>query len=250
MDFNRVSMRKFMIYSILICSSIFIEAQNNLVFNQVLDFRVGPNSPATVPENKVWKVEYYQGNDLRATNTEVPYGSSLNNTSIYQNFNGGNNSVIWFSSGTILSSPNNGSHLSVLEFNVVPISSSGNGTGGGVSSEGLVFEEAITQTLTDTETIGTETRLYGEIVVPENRILKITNISTYRLYGDSSTQDEGTGYIYIGDELFLPQTAGSNFSPNTNPRYFPSGTYTAKVDWISGSLPNRLVVNAILYSKP
>lgn len=245
-------MRKYIIFFTLICSSIFIEAQNNLVFNRVLNFSV-PNAGVTVPDGKAWKIENGSSNVwLSLTTTNTPYGDDLNSEDFPQQFQIGDitDKPIWISEGTLLKNYSSQAFISILEFDVVPISSSSGSSsgGGGVSADGLVFEEAITQTLTQTGTLNSNTRSFGEIVVPENRILKIISVSTYTLSTSTGgTSNEGNGWVYIGDEIFMP--ASSNYIGARN-RFFPSGTYIAKVDWSTQSMPNRLVVNAILYSKP
>lgn len=218
-------MRKFIISSILICSSIFIEAQNNLVFNQVLDFRVGPGVNPIVPENKVWKVEYYYGDDLRATNTDVPFGSSLNNTQLYSNINGSN--AIWLSSGTILSSPNNSSVLSVLEFNVVPISeSSGSSSGGGgVSADGFaasgnIINLEFTASQTGSGNIGATTQV-GSITIPDGKIWKFNAYS----FGMNSSPDISYGDGYSGKILVDGFILGNAADGGSQEVYLSSGTY-------------------------
>jgi hypothetical protein len=242
-------MKKYILITLSLAFAAQTTAQNNLVFNQVLEFRINnSNSTATVPQGKVWKVEH-SNSSFYATKADVEYGSPLS-TSYFAGTSGGQNAV-WFSEGTSIGSNSNGdTSFSILEFNVVPISSSSGSSsgGGGVSADGLVFEEAITQTLTPTGELNANTRLFGEIVVQENRILKIIGVSTYGLSTSTGgTANEGNGWVYIGDDLFSP--AASNYSAARN-RFLPSGTYIAKIDWDQASMPNRLVVNAILYSKP
>jgi len=243
-------MKKYILITLSLAFAAQINAQNNLVFNQVLEFRItitatGNKITATVPDGKVWKIEN-SSSSFKVDKADVEYGGPLNSSLFYP---GGG--PIWFSEGTILEANDSaGVTLSILEFNVVPISSSSGSSsgGGGVSADGLVFEESITQTLTQTVSLNADTRLFGEIVVPENRILKIISVSTYTLSTNTGgTSNEGTGWVYIGDELFLP--AASNYD-NFQNRFLPSGTYTAKIEWTQASMPNRLVVNAILYSKP
>ena len=246
MDFNIVNIRKFIISSILICSSIFIEAQNNLVFNRVLNFSISSEEPVTVPEGKVWKIE---GGDsmgyLSIYSSNQDYGNNINyeNNIYLQNLP----KPYWLGEGASIVNPtsNDENHISILEFNVVSASTgSGLGfSGGGVSSDGLVFNEALSITLTDTQILNSNARLYGEIVVPEGKILKVINVSTYTLLPVGETQSEGQGLIYIGDELFSP-----SFSAKTTVRFFPNGTYIVKYD--GNNTINRVVINAILYSIP
>ena len=59
-------MKKFITLALIIGTTTFIQAQSNLVFNQVLNFNIGTGEPVTVPEGKVWKLEsgISQGNVL------------------------------------------------------------------------------------------------------------------------------------------------------------------------------------------
>ena len=191
MDFNSIDMRKFMIYSILICSSIFVEAQNNLVFNQVLNFRVTSTATATVPEGKVWKVEYltpstFTGSIFRVNNVEAPYGSPLIGGGFDQ---AGGNNVMWFSEGTVLSATQSGSvSLSILEFNVVPISSTGSGTVDTGISNGTIPGDDYTpgESFSDADGNTYETvEINGQTWTTTN-----LNVSTYR---------DGTPIPYISD---------------------------------------------------
>ena len=217
-----INIRKFLISSILICSSIFIEAQNNLVFNEVLNFKVIPGAEVIVPENKVWKVEYLNTNDLRASNTETAYGVNLNNTVMYENISGGN--AIWFSAGTILTSPNVESIVSILEFNLVPISSSGDGSGGGNSAggDGFVASGSIINleftAINNTGNIGSTIEM-GSITVPDGKIWKLMTYS----YGCDSNPNVSYGGGYGGKVLvdgFILGDGGAYYEV-----YLSSGTY-------------------------
>lgn len=230
-----------------------LNAQNNLVFNKVLNFRlvpgngsVSPGQTATVPDGKVWKIESYQrdgaGSITVAFEIQNPeYGSTIS----YGSYS---STPIWLQERTVLKAPSDGIYFSVLEFNVVPTSTgTGSGTGGGgVSSDGLIFEEAMSITLTTTQNLNSDASLFGEITVPEGKILKIFNVSTFLLFSAGYTQNEGSGFVYIGDELFNPSLSNNN----TITRFIPSGTHTVKLDWVPTNRPNRIVVNALLYSIP
>ena len=229
-----------------------LNAQNNLVFNQVLLLELSTTTPAIVPEGKVWKIEGFNSGG-----TNVSSRVSINDNIYYLgSLNTGFNSPTWLPENTEIkkftsSNANtfNVDKISVLEFDVVPTSTgTGSGTGGGgVSSDGLVFEEAMSITLTRTQDLNSNTSLFGEITVPEGKILKVFNVSTYALSTvTGSTQSEGSGIIYIGDELFYPSL--SNYIALN--RFLPSGTHTVKMDGGSTGQPNRIVVNALLYSIP
>ena len=220
-----------------------LNAQNNLVFNRVLEMAITATNTATVPEGKVWKVES-SSQTLYVDKPIVDYGIPIGN----QAFSTGTGHILWLSENSTIKVSSGSGKVSILEFNVVPTSTgTGSGTGGGgVSSDGLVFEEAMSITLTRTQVLNSNASLFGEITIPEGKILKIFNVSTYNLLSSGDTQSEGNGMIYIGDELFSP-----NLSNNIALiRFIPSGTYTVKLDWGTSSVPNRIVVNALLYSIP
>ena len=229
-------MKKYFLIAIILAFTAKINAQSNLIFNQVINESLPIGAQLTVPGGKVWKITMMNNNVV------------INGVETYWNIHK-ITTPVWLGEGDIIegiTSPT--AILSIIEFNVVPTSTTTGGSGGGVSTDGLVFEEAITQTLIATNELNSNTYLYGQIVVPENRILKITSISTYSLSTvTGGTGNEGNGWVYIGDELFFG--AASNYT-NFQNRFLPSGTYTAKIHWTVGDMPNRLVVNAILYSKP
>ena len=183
-------MKNIFFLTFILIPTLFVEAQNNLVFNEVLNFKVIPGAEVIVPENKVWKVEYLNTNDLRASNTETAYGVNLNNTSIIENISGGN--AIWFSAGTILTSPNVESIVSILEFNVVPISSSGDGSGGGSSGSGSSNGSLPGDDYTPGESITDGDGNTYETVVVNGQTWTTTNlnVSAYR---------DGTPIPYISD---------------------------------------------------
>lgn len=189
MDFNSIDMRKIIISCILICSSTFVDAQNNLVFNQVLAFSVSTNTTATVPQGKVWKIEY-SGASLIINHIDVLYGGPIVNQNFYSTSNGQN--AIWLPEGATLSSNGStGTRISALEFNVVPISSSG-GSGsvdpGSGSSNGSLPGDDYTpgDSFSDTDGNIYETvEVNGQTWTTTN-----LNVSTYR---------DGTPIPYISD---------------------------------------------------
>lgn len=249
-------MRKFIIFFTLICSSIFIEAQNNLVFNQVLDFSVTLNSPATVPQGKVWKVEYitpqsFSGNNFRVNNSQGPYGLPLS-----ASFDPSSTNAIWFSEGTVLSSnaANQPVNLSVIEFNVVPISETSSGSGGGLSSEGLEFNQVINYT------IRTTVDLYGgvvdNIVIPEGKVWKITSVSlvnTSNVYPNRLDDVSDVGSSLGGITIFYrPSNAGYSTSSYDN---FPIWINSGAKDLVIGRYATTgglymLSISAIEYNIP
>ena len=189
MDFNRIDIRKFMIYSILICSSIFVEAQNNLVFNRVLNFGV-PSSGVTVPDGKAWKIEAGSTGWFAVTTTNAPYGDNLNSEDFDQQFQAAEwPKPIWLAEGTLLK--HNGGQaafVSILEFNVVPISSTGSGTVDTGISNGAIPGDDYTpgDSFSDIDGNTYETvEINGQTWTTTN-----LNVSTYR---------DGTPIPYISD---------------------------------------------------
>ena len=219
-------MRKFIIFLTLICSSIFIEAQNNLVFNQVLSFKLGVGDQVTIPENKVWKVEYNSDSNMRVINTEVPYGLDLNSI-IQRNIIGGGAHVPWFSAGTVFQGSGIGTTLSILEFNVVPISeSSGSSSGGGgVGSDGFaasgnIINLEFTASQTGSGNIGATTQV-GSITIPDGKIWKFNAYS----FGMNSSPDISYGEGYSGKILVDGFILGNAADGGSQEVYLSSGTY-------------------------
>ena len=120
-------MKKLITLALIIGTTTFIQAQSNLVFNRVLNFSVS-NAGVTVPDGKAWKIENgSSGIWFAVETTNAPYGDNLSTESQPQQFQVGDltDKPIWLAEGTFLKN-NSGdkSFISILEFNVVPISSS------------------------------------------------------------------------------------------------------------------------------
>lgn len=119
-------MKKLITLALIIGTTTLTNAQSNLVFNQALIVEINPSTEQIIPEGKVWKVESfsnYDGENILVNDSEWAIGDPID----FRNM------PIWFPAGTILKSAGAGSqkdYLSVLEFNVVAISSSGGGSGG------------------------------------------------------------------------------------------------------------------------
>ena len=118
-------MKKLITLALIIGTTTFINAQSNLVFNQALIVKLTTSTEQIVPEGKVWKVESMNvaGGNILVDDSEwaIAVGGSFRNM------------PAWFPAGTSLKRPGSGSisnYLSVLEFNVVAISSSSGGSGG------------------------------------------------------------------------------------------------------------------------
>ena len=181
-------MKNIIISCILICSSIFVDAQNNLEFNQVLNFRLSPNQSVTVPDGKAWKVENSDGTSLRLTSNSDPYPGTqpLNGQEIEGT---GNGLAIWLSEGVSFTVDSSIDRVfSILEFNVVPISSTGSGTvDTGISNGSLPGDDYTPgDSFSDTDGNIYETvEVNGQTWTTTN-----LNVSTYR---------DGTPIPYISD---------------------------------------------------
>jgi len=100
-------------------SVVYIAAQGNLQFNQVLLLDGNTNTPTyTVPVGKVWKIE-----SLTASNVNGYLSLTINGSpsAVLQVMNGGNNLPFWVPAGTVVGFYiTNVGKVSVLEFNIVP----------------------------------------------------------------------------------------------------------------------------------
>ena len=91
------------------------QAQSNLVFEQALYVSIDPGTPALVPSGKIWKIESTSAGELFIDN----------NSWIVRNNDGTGGMPIWLPEGKTISSGGN-HYISVLQFSLVPISSSNN----------------------------------------------------------------------------------------------------------------------------
>ena len=105
-------MRKYFFVIITLAFAAQVNAQSNLVFNQVLNFVVTTSSSVTVPEGKVWKIER-NSYALEASKQEVDYGIGLNDAYYFEQTN---RNALWFAEGTTIKAHSNDTSLSILEF--------------------------------------------------------------------------------------------------------------------------------------
>jgi len=247
MDFN---MKKLITLALIVGATTLTQAQSNLVFNQVLNFKVSISVSATVPEGKVWKVEHNNSSNLLVDKADVAYGSALNNDSIVTTAAGHN--AIWFSEGTVLKTNSGSANLSILEFNVVPISTTTGGSGGGVSADGLVFSQMINEAI-----IITRTNTAGDILysfeVPSGSVWKVKNLKQELFYnGVFVTQNMGGNIALYKDNDILTYTLPTGNAGGHNPILLKEGIYQVvhmnpdNSDWGG----NRLFIEAIEYNIP
>ena len=236
-------------------------SQSNLVFNQALLLTLSSSTTYTVPLGKVWKIE---APSLRGTNTSawlILDGAPFN----FAASNVGTITPIWLPEGTEVSygigsgsfenQPSN--IVSILEFDVVPVSTTSTGSGG-LSSEGLEFNQVINYS--NNVTVGG----YGEIIdvleVPQGKVWKITRVT---ILGRSTGTSPGVQYLptdvdQISVELgginlfYRPTNSGySNSSFENYPVWINSGTKDLVVgQYGGGSNRYRITLSAIEYNIP
>ena len=127
-------------------------------------------STATVPEGKVWKVEA-SSQALYVDKPNVDYGIPISN----QPFTTGTGNILWLSENSTISVSSGVGKVSILEFNLVD-NSSGAGVGsGGLSSEGLEFNQVINYS--DSQRFLSEYwRDFTPVQIPDGKVWKITSI--------------------------------------------------------------------------
>ena len=105
---------------ILLFAPAFLIAQNNLFFNRVLNFGIAKNQTVTVPEGKAWNVV---SGPVYPINDSPVYGSTLSGASMIGEANN------WLGEGVSISNGTNALQIySILEYDVIPISSSTTGS--------------------------------------------------------------------------------------------------------------------------
>ena len=239
-------------------------SQSNLVFNRVLNFRLTPGNgtvtpaqTATVPDGKVWKIESYDRDGAGS----IRVGFEIQNPEYGSTITLGSYSTtpIWLQEGTILKATTDGIFFSVLEFDVVPVSTTSTGSGG-LSSEGLEFNQVINYS--NNVIVGG----YGEIIdvleVPQGKVWKITRVTI--LGRTSSSTAPGAQYRpYDVDQIsvelgginlfYRPTNSGySNSSFENYPVWINSGTKDLVVGKYDGSSSSsfKITLSAIEYNIP
>ena len=242
-------MKKIIFVALIIGATTFTQAQSNLVFNQALLLTLSNTNSHIVPQGKVWKIE---APNLGGTNQSVYFrlnGSLFNFSAV----NVGSSGPIWLPEGTLISYGGNLSNgniptnlLSILEFDVVPVSTgSGSGSGGGgVSSDGLVFSSVINLEFNgNSGSQGADGfNTVGVITVPEGKIWKVVSASGY-----SSAGPNIAGYIKIAGNLFNTSKVTGDTQYNWG-LFLNSGTYEVYSSSFSTSFGiNRTTLNILEY---
>ncbi len=245
MDFNINNMKKIITLIIIICATTLIQAQGDLVFNKAIFITLSDGQTFTVPEGKVWKV---QG---AVTGSTVSIG---NDSSVFLS------QGTWLPAGTDIkkgTATSRAKYLNVLEFNVVPLSSSSNsGSTAGFSAEGLEFNKVINYQVNESATT-TYGGPIGSIEIPEGKVWKITRVTITTSSNTTypyRTEDVSSVGLYLGDILifYRPSTNGySNSSYDSYPVWINSGTKQLAIGRTASSgAEYRITISAIEYNIP
>ena len=232
-------MKKFITLALIIGTTTFIQAQSNLVFNQVLNFNIGTRESVTVPEGKVWKLEsgISQG-DVLISSINQEYGNNLDSSNMDPFSLQVYNMPMWLGQGTTLTLINGSfNFLSILEFNVVPISSSGGGGSvGGVSADGFTAIGIIDIEFNDSRA-GIDNHLMGTITVPQGEIWKITDASILRSPIPFGSHNGGNYLLYSSTYTFIGthQFPAPNTTSSRPALYLTEGSYEVR-NWEANGL--------------
>jgi hypothetical protein len=230
MDFKII---KKIVFGLLMTMGM-LNAQNNLVFNRVLEMAISATNTATVPEGKVWKVES-SSQSLYVDKPNVDYGIPISN----QPFSTGTGNIVWLSENSTIKVSSGIGRVSILEFNVVPTSTgTGSGSGGGgVSSDGLVFSGVINQFIPTSSVAGSFGTVAGSFTVPEGKIWKINNMTHNKISSSGGLRSlNGVLYVSMDGIPIYGIGIGQNnnvVSDTTTNTILTPGTYELK--WYQGS---------------
>jgi len=149
------------------------------VFNQTLNLSLGS---VTVPDGKTWKITSASQNQIN-----IDGGIWRTVQPISNAYAAGSNLPIWVSEGQTISrgsiAADTNSRISVLEFNIVSISSSSAGvtsSNGGVSADGFSASGVFNVVLEGVAGYGSISNVFGTIEVPEGKIWKVINVSAFK----------------------------------------------------------------------
>jgi len=212
-----------------------LNAQNNLVFNQVLilDFTNNTAEPYIVPEGKVWKVESATlGSTFKVDGNSWTMGD-------VGSFKRG---PIWIPENSALrGDSSDADFISVLEFDVVPTSTgTGSGSGGGgVSSDGLVIDQVVSIKY---ETTISEA-VFGTLTVPPGKIFKLNSFTSYRVYSGDNIQCVNSDSFMFGD--YPIGNSGSGLEGSY--RYFTEGDHIIRRYLSSCNSNNVVIIDGAFY---
>lgn len=244
MDFKTNNMKKIIALALIIGTTTFIQAQSNLVFNQVLNFNIGLGEAVTVPDGKAWKLEsgISQGNFV-ITSTNQEYGNNLDSSNMPANALQTLTKPLWLGQGTSLTLFNaatDDNYLSILEFNVVPTSSSVTSNSGftGVSShiDTYYFNEEFI--ISNAE--AGDFKDLNSITVPEGQIWKVIYAFRTRFGAGNDYPNAISEDAVIIDEMLFKDERRNEF-------WLDSGEHSVKFFATSASDKNKIVIKALIY---
>lgn len=200
----------------------FLIAQNNLFFNRVLTFKMNSSLELSVPANKAWHIKSTNQPYISFKTLSPEYGQIVNITQSLSMLEGG----VWLGEGDILVSTSNNSTFSILEYDVIPISTNtGTSESTGFSSSGLEFNQVINYTLDFATGFvdGSANNGHGvvtNISVPSGKVWKVQSVRVnYRDTGRNNA---------ISSSIDCYLTMGRTFldtDPNSEPIWFGEGSY-------------------------
>lgn len=176
---KNLQIKKQLLILLILATVSIINGQSNLEFNQTLNLNL--NNAYTVPDGKTWKITSASANQINIDGgiwkTVQPYGS----------IGAASNLPIWVSEGQTISrgniSADTNLRISVLEFNIVSVSSSSTGNTSsnvGVSADGFSTSGVFNVVLEGVAGNGSISNVFGTIEVPEGKIWKIINVSAFK----------------------------------------------------------------------
>lgn len=221
-------------------------SQSNLIFNQVINESLPIGVQLTVPVGKVWKITM-MNNNVKINGVETYWNVHKITT------------PVWLGEGNIIEGLTNPNPiLSIIEFNVVPTSTTTGGSGGGVSADGFTAIGIVNIQFNDSRA-GIDNHLMGTITVPEGEIWKITDACILRSSAPFGSYNNGGNYLlssvtytFIGNHQF-PTPNGGNNRPA---RYLTEGSYEVRSWEINGLSTSptsateyyQAMINGIKYS--
>jgi hypothetical protein len=226
-------------------------SQSNLIFNEVKNI-VLPAGPGgvTVPDGKVWKIE-------SINNSGANYKASINVDG--EIFNIPQTRVFWLNSGSNVSRGDSSlssgltqaTLLNVIEFIVVNTSTGTGGGSGGLSSEGLEFNQVINYSGDGYLTYSNRSEILTSLNVPENKVWKITNVAMSRKIGTALGDNDGLN-AQLGNQIIYSRYISGYSPPTVNyPIWISSGNHDLTIsDDNQNGLPYRISISAIEYNIP
>ena len=229
MDFNINNMKKIITLVLLMCTITLVNSQNNLVFNKVTTQNLSPGILTTVPEGKVWKIT------AAGYSFKIDGGAPIDLARM----------PFWINEGSTIapvSTEANFNSVSILEFNVVPTSSSVTSNSGftGVSShiDTYYFNEEFFISPID----GGRLIDLNSITVPEGQMWKVIYAFRTRIDigNDSDNPSEMSEDAVLIDDMLFKDERRNEF-------WLESGEHSVKFKSTASNEKNKIVIRALIY---